>query len=150
MIFHIPPFTSSAKRTTKPNKYYIATSSLKHALSTNLGNAVLEDKNAYMGKLLENFVASSFFNLENRSDVIYKTYYDNAKRGKKGVDFVIQRGLEKPIPIEVSYGNKDKTQIMQALSRYKSDYGIIISNSTPKIAVKDNIIYLPAKIFAFL
>lgn len=150
LIFHIPPFTSSAKRTTKPNKYYFATSSLKHALSTNLGNAVLEDKNAYMGKLLENFVASSFFNLENRSDVIYKAYYDNAKRGKKGVDFVIQRGLEKPIPIEVSYGNKDKTQIIQALSRYKSDYGIIISNSTPKIAVKDNIIYLPAKIFAFL
>lgn len=37
-----------------------------------------------MSKLFENFVASSFFNLKNRSNVMYKTYYDS---NKKNVDF---------------------------------------------------------------
>lgn len=150
LIFKTPPFTSSAKRTTKPNKYYFATSSLKHALSANLGNAILEDENAYMGKLLENFVASSLSNLESRSDIIYKIYYDYAKKGSKDVDFVIQRGFETPIPIEVSYGKKDKSQIKKGISKYKSDYGIIISNALANISVDDNIIYLPSQIFAFI
>lgn len=150
LIFHIEPFTSSAKRTTKPNKYYFATSSLKHILSTNLGNANLEAKEAYMGKLLENFVASSFFNLKSRSPIIYNTYYDASKKNEKNVNFLVQRGLDNPIPIEVSYGKKDKSQIKEALGKYKSSHGIIISNTTTSIVKKENIIYLPPQIFAFL
>ena len=150
LIFHVEPFTSSAKRTTKPNKYYFATSSLKHILSQNLGNANLEEKNAYMGKLFENFVASSFFNLDIRSDIQYKIYYDGRRKQHQNVDFLVQRGLEHPIPIEVSMGDKDKSQIKGAISKYKSEYGVIISNTTTNIVKKDNIIYLPPKIFAFM
>lgn len=108
LIFHVEPFTSSAKRTTKPFKYYFATSSLKHILSMNLGNANLEAKEAYMSKLFENFVASSFFNLKNRSNVMYNTYYDS---NKKNVDFLVQRGLDTPVPIEVSCGKKIKVKL---------------------------------------
>ena len=140
LIFHVEPFTSSAKRTTKPFKYYFATSSLKHILSMNLGNTNLEAKEAYMSKLFENFVASSFFNLKNRSNVMYNTYYDS---NKKNVDFLVQRGLDTPVPIEVSCGKKDKSQIKTAMNKYKSDYGIIISNTTRNIVEDDNIIYLP-------
>lgn len=147
LIFHVEPFTSSAKRTTKSHKYYFATSSLKHILSANLGNANLEAKEAYMGKLLENFVASSFFNLKNRSDVMYNIYYDT---NKKNVDFLIQKGLNTPIPIEVSFGKKDKSQIKTAMRKYKSDYGIIISNTTKNILKEDNIIYLPPQTFSFM
>ena len=53
LIFHVEPFTSSAKRTTKPFKYYFATSSLKHILSMNLGNANLEAKEAYRANYLK-------------------------------------------------------------------------------------------------
>lgn len=147
LIFHVEPFTSSAKRTTKPFKYYFATSSLKHILSMNLGNANLEAKEAYMSKLFENFVASSFFNLKNRSNVMYNTYYDS---NKKNVDFLVQRGLDTPVPIEVSCGKKDKSQIKTAMNKYKSDYGIIISNTTRNIVEDDNIIYLPPQIFSFM
>ena len=114
LIFHIEPFTSSAKRTTKPFKYYFATSSLKHILSTNLGNANLEAKEAYMGKLFENYVASSFFNLKNRSETMYNTYYD---ANKKNVDFLVQKGLETPVPIEVSWGKKNKSQVKTEMKK---------------------------------
>lgn len=152
LIFHIEPFTSSVKRTTKPNEYFFATSSLKHNLIYDLGYAILEDKRAYMGKLLETHVAASFHNLDNRSGISYKTYYDDSKKksSEQNVDFIVQRGLEKPIPIEVSYGDKDKTQIKRAINKYNSPHGIIISNTTENIVKKENIIYLPPEIFAFM
>ncbi|MDO5826500.1 MAG: DUF4143 domain-containing protein, partial [Methanosphaera sp.] len=142
--------TSSAKRVTKAKKYYFATSSIRHILSLNYGAALLEEETAYYGKLLENYVASIFFNLEKTMDIRHKVYYDDNKKGAKNVDFIIQRGMEKPIPIEVSYGKKDKSQIMDAISRYKSSHGIIISNNYSKIVQKENIIYIPPEIFAFI
>lgn len=152
LIFHIEAFTSSVKRTTKPNEYFFATSSLKHILSLDVGNAILEDETAYFGKLLENYVASSFHNLDNKSKMSYKIYYDDSKKksSDKNVDFIVQRGLEKPVPIEVSCGDKDKSQIKHAINRYKSTHGIIISKTTINIVKKDNIIYLPPEIFAFM
>ena len=152
LIFHIGAFTSSVKRTTKPNEYFFATSSLKHNLSLDVGNAILEDETAYFGKLLENYVASSFHNLDNKSKISYKIYYDDSKKksSDKNVDFIVQRGLEKPVPIEVSCGDKDKSQIKHAINRYKSTHGIIISKTTTNIVKKDNIIYLPPEIFAFM
>lgn len=151
LIFHIEPFTSSVKRTTKPHEYFFATPSIKHNLALDVGNAILEDKTAYMGKLLENYVASSFYNLDNRSINPYKLYYDDSnKNSDKNVDFIVQRGLEKPIPIEVSCGNKDDSQIKRAIKKYKSHYGIIISNTTSNIVKEDNIISIPPEIFAFM
>ena len=152
LIFHIEPFTSSVKRTTKPNEYFFATSSLKHNLILDIGMATLEDESAYMGKLLETYVASSFHNLDNRSVLSYKTYYDDRKKksNDKNVDFIVQRGIEKPIPIEVSYGEKDDIQIKRAINKYNSPHGIIISNTTPNIVKKDNIIYMPPELFAFM
>jgi len=47
------------------------------------GNALLENKTAYMGKLLETYVASSFFNLDNKNNVSYKTYYDDSNKNSK-------------------------------------------------------------------
>ena len=151
LIFHVEPFTSSVKRTTKPNKYFFAASSLKHNLALDVGNAILEDKTAYFGKLLENYVASSFHNLDNRSTNSYKIYYDdNNRNSEKNVDFIVQRGLEKPIPIEVSCGNKDSSQIKRAIKKYQSSYGIIISNNSQNIVKDDNVIFVPPEIFAFM
>ncbi|AMD17414.1 ATPase AAA [Methanobrevibacter sp. YE315] len=152
LIFHIGPFTSSVKRTTKPNEYFFATPSLKHNLALDVGNALLEDEPAYFGKLLENYVASSFHDLDNKSTISYKTYYDDSKRksSDKNVDFIVQRGLEKPIPIEVSCGDKDKSQIKRAINAYNSSHGIIISNTTSNIVKTDNIICIPPEIFAFM
>lgn len=152
LIFHIGPFTSSVKRTTKPNEYFFATPSIKHNLALDMGTAILEDQTAYFGKLLENYVASSFHNLDNQSNISYKTYYDDSKRksSDKNVDFIVQRGLEKPIPVEVSCGDKDKSQIKRAIKKYNSPHGVIISNNTSNIIINDNIICIPPEIFAFI
>lgn len=151
LIFHIEPFTSSVKRTTKPNEYFFATSSLKHNLALDLGTAILEDETAYMGKLFETYVASSFHNLDNRSITSYKLYYDDANRNsEKNVDFIVQRGMEKPIPIEVSFGDKDKSQIKRAISKYHSPHGVIISNTYPNIVSNEKIIYIPCELFGFM
>jgi len=150
LINQIDPFTSSVKRVTKSKKYYFATPSIKHVLSLNYGTAILEDENAYYGKLLENYVASSFFYLEKTKTFQHKIYYDDNKKGSKNVDFIIQRKLEHPIPIEVSFGKKDKSQINDAIKRYKSSHGIIISKNTSEIVQKGNVTYISPEIFAFL
>ena len=152
LIFHIEAFTSSVKRTTKPKEYFFATPSLKHNLALDMGTAILEDETAYFGKLLENYVALSFHDLDNKSNISYKTYYDDSKKktSDKNVDFIVQRGLEKPIPVEVSCGDKDNSQIKRAISKYRSPHGIIISNTSPNIVKEDNIIYIPPEIFAFM
>lgn len=151
LIFHVEAFTSSVKRTTKPHEYFFATPSLKHNLALDLGSAILEDKKAYLGKLLENYVASSFINLDNKITGSYKIYYDDSnKNSEKNVDFIVQRGMEKPVPIEVSCGKKDKSQIKRAISKYNSSHGIVISNNFRNVIKEDNVIYIPPEIFAFM
>ena len=69
---------------------------------------------------------------------------------KGGVDFLIRKGFENPIPIEVGHGNKTKRQVITAMNRYNSTHGIIISNTTKTIEKEDNIIYLPYKTFSLM
>ena len=73
-------------------------------------------------------------------------FYD---AGEEGVDFIITDGRENIIPIEVSYGKKDKRQIERAIKRYNSEYGIIISE-TPTIKKEGKIIYIPLSSFSFV
>ena len=78
---------------------------------------------------------------------MYNTYYD---ANKKNVDFLVQKGLETPVPIEVSWGKKNKSQVKTTMKKYKASYGVIISNTTRKIVKEDNVIYLPIEIFSFM
>ena len=104
-----------------------------------------------MGKLLETYVASSFFNLDNKNIVSYKIYYDDSnKNSEKNVDFIVQRGLENPIPIEVSCGNKNKSQIKRAINKYNSSHGIVIANNFRNVVKEDDVIYIPPELFSFI
>ena len=58
--------------------------------------------------------------------------------------------MDKPIPIEVSCSTKDVSQIKQAMKKYYSPHGVIISNTTSNIVKKEDVIYLPPEIFAFM
>ena len=86
--------------------------------------------NSFKGALLENLVASSLFNMKNDEDIYFNIYFDSRKGG---VDFLVQRGFENPIPIEVGIGEKNKKQITNAINNYNSPFGIVISNDTYKI-----------------
>ena len=147
LIFHCEPHIASAKRSIKSWEYFFATSSIKHILTSSIGN-LNSNKKAYLGVLLENLVASTLFYLSNEDGNYFKLYYDPESGGN--VDFIIQREFQSPIPIEVSMGKKTKKQVSSAIERYNADYGIIISNTTNSIEKKDNIIYLPPRTFSFL
>jgi hypothetical protein len=45
------------------------------------------------------------------------------------VDFIIHRSFEKPIPIEVGRGKKDRKQITHAMNNYNAEYGINLNNN---------------------
>lgn len=147
LIFHIEAYGTSSKRSKKSWKYYFATSSLKHALSTTLGNSSIR-KEEYEGILIENMVASLLNeNFSKVPNINTYMYYDSAKQN---VDFLIQRGFENPIPIEVGRGRKDTKQVTEAMKKYNSSHAIIVSNTTSEIYKQENIIYIPQKTFTML
>lgn len=147
LLFHTEPYGSASKRSKKSWNYYFATSSLRHSLVMDLGNA-FRDSNAYRGILLENFVASSFFNLAIGGNRQLSLFYDDNE--KRNVDFIIQEGFDNPIPIEVGIGKKNKKQIKNAMNRYDSDYGIVISNSTMSIEKDEDVIFISPRTFSFM
>lgn len=147
LIFHYEPYSSPNSRVKKSWQYYFATPSLRHTINQNWGFSPM-NQDEYEGILLENLIASSLFNLRNNENHFnFDIFFDPSKGG---VDFLIKRGFENPIPIEVGHGNKSKRQIKSAINRYKADYGIIISNTTLNIEKRDNIIYIPYKTFSLM
>ena len=147
LIFHCEAFGGSSRRLKKAWKYYFASSSIRHALSMNMGNT-MKNSEEYEGILIENLVASNLFNLSNSRIDSFNIYYDPNKN--KNVDFVIQDSFENPIPIEVGRGKKKKDQIKNAMNRYNSEYGIVIANTKSSIEKDGDIIFIPPKTFSFL
>ena len=87
IIFHCEAFGSLSKRTNKSRKYYFATSSLKNALVSTLGNTT-KIMSQYEGIILENMVASKLHQFTSY-DKGYNLYYDANK--KKNVDFILHK-----------------------------------------------------------
>ena len=147
MIFHCEAYGGIKKRVRKSWKYYLATPSVKNCINETLGNTIL-DKSDYEGVLLENLVASSLHNLSYTGDLpLFNTYYD---MDKGGVDFIVQKHFQTPIPIEVGMGKKDNKQIKKAINKLNADYGIVISNKTSSIEKDEDIIYISPKTFSLL
>ena len=142
LIFHCEAYGGAAGSVKKSWKYYFASCSIRYALAKKIGHPLI-DTTDFEGLLIENLIASNLFNLLNR-DGSFSLYYDS------NIDFLIQNGLEYPIPIEVGRGVKKKSQIEYAIDNFNSEYGIIVANNTGSIEKVDNIIYVPLKTFALL
>lgn len=149
LIFHFEPYGESAKRIKKSWKYYFATSSLRHALSLKIGTSMPYSE--YEGVLLENLIAMLLFNLSNSEHLYFNIFIEAyKKKANKNVDFLIKRGFDEIIPIEVGRGKKNKLQIKKVMNRYNSNYGIVVSNATKSIEKDDDVIFIPLKTFSFL
>ena len=147
LIFHYEAFGGSGKRVKKQWKYYIATSSMKHSINEEFG-IIFQDSQNYNGILLENLIATSLFNLSNNEKLFrFSTYYDSQKGG---ADFIVQKTLDKPIPIEVGIGKKPTKQVKKSMNTYNADYGILISNSKSFIEKKNDIIFISPKTFSMI
>ena len=107
LIFHCEPHIASAKRSVKSGQYFFAKSSIKHIITSSIGN-LNSNKKSYLGILLENLVASILFYLSNEDGNYFKLYYDPEIGGN--VDFIIHGEFQRPIPMGVSMGKKPKNK----------------------------------------
>ena len=150
LIFHTEPYSGANARAKKSWQYYFATPSIMHAINIRFGFSSL-NLTEYEGILLETLVGSHLINLKNSEQFFeFTIFYDTHKVKKQRVDFIIKKDLDKVIPIEVGHGNKDTIQIKDAIKRYDSTHGIIISDTTKTIKKVDNIIFVPIKTFSLL
>ena len=147
LIFHYEPYVGPNGRGKKSWQYYFANPSIRHAINKYFGFSPMQ-KEDYEGILLENLVASLLFNARNNEN--YFEFDIFFEYGKNTVDFLIKKGFDNPIPIEVGLGTKNKRQIKKSMNKFNSEYGIIISNTTRTIQKDDDIIYIPIKTFSLL
>ncbi|MBQ2635788.1 MAG: ATP-binding protein [Methanobrevibacter sp.] len=147
LIFHYEPYVGPNGRAKKSWQYYFASHSIRHAINNHFGFSSMK-KEDYEGILLENLVASSLFNAKNNENNFeFDVFFE---LGKNTVDFLIKRGYDNPIPIEVGLGDKSQRQIKRTMNKFNSDYGIIISNTTKTIQKDDDVIYIPIKTFSLM
>lgn len=147
LLFHFDNYGGINHRIKKAQQYYFATPSIRHIINLKFGVTNLKEEE-YEGILYENFVASSIFNLMNNEDFFdFDTYYE---KRKGGVDLLVKKSFENPIPIEVGRKNKSKRQVINAMNIHDSDHGIIVSKKTDTIKKDGDIIYIPLKSFSYI
>ena len=145
LIYHIESYGSPSNRERKTYEYYFLATQIKAAYFLNYGD-ISNNYREYLGILLENLMATSLYKLQ-RSKGGFGVYYDSRSGG---VDFIIKALNHKPVPVEVGIGKKNKRQITNAMKKYNSDYGIVISNKTDHITKEDNVIFIPVKTFSLI
>lgn len=146
LVFSVKPYGTAGKVVRKSWKYYFLSPTVNAAIRFKLGKYNRRDRKL-LGVLAESLVASYFFRMKETVHRPLGIFYDPAKNG---VDFLLQTADDGVIPVEVGVGEKDRTQINRAITRYKSEYGIVISNMTSKIKKEGNVIYIPLVTFSFI
>lgn len=147
LLFHFDNYGGINHRIKKAQQYYFATPSIRHIINLNFGVTNL-NKDEYEGILFENLVASAIFNLMNDESFFdFSTYYE---KRKGGVDLLLKKSFDNPIPIEVGHKNKSVKQVKRAMNIYGSTHGIIVSQTTDTIVKDDDIIYIPIKSFSYI
>ncbi len=147
LIFSIKPYGGAGKVVRKPWKYYFLSPSISAGIRFKLGTYDMRDR-GILGVLAENLVASYFLRMKETVGMPSGIFYD-AEKG--GVDFLLRGPVEENIiPVEVGVGKKGETQIKNAIVKYGSKYGIVISTATEKIALKGDVIYIPITTFSFV
>ena len=146
LVFSVKPYGTAGKVVRKAWKYYFLSPTVNAAIRFKLGKYNRRDRKL-LGVLTESLVASYFFRMKETVHRPLGIFYDPAKNG---VDFLLQTADDGLIPVEVGVGEKDITQINRAITRYKSEYGIVISNTTSKIKKEGNVIYIPVMTFSFI
>lgn len=146
LIFHLEQYGSIKSRSRKKLDYYFLSSQIKSSIYISNGQAS-PNSNEFLGLLAENLVASSLFKMKEKTDKDFAIFKDN---DKKGVDFILNSINGEIVPIEVGMGNKKLKQVKHAIRKYKTDYGILISNRTNTITKEENVINIPLSTFSFM
>lgn len=147
LIFAVEPYGSISKRNRQAHEYYFLSTQMKACIYQINGQST-QTKGDYFGALFENYVAASLFMMKEKTKRDFGIFFDSRK--KTNVDFLINTIMGDVIPIEVSVGVKNKRQIKNAMNKYDSDFGIVISNKTQKIIKEDDVLFIPVKTFSLM
>lgn len=148
LIFSIKPIGKGANKWARtPWKYYFLSPTILCAIRDNLGYDVLTDDTK--GLVYETAVASSLFRFSETTSEEISILYDTELTGN--VDFLIKNSYSgEVIPIETGYNKeRNKGQLYDAIERYKSKYGVLITN-TLRTEFEDNILKIPFTTFFLL
>ncbi|VVC00254.1 AAA domain protein [uncultured archaeon] len=148
LIFSVKPFpdTKPVDGLSKQFKYYFMTPTLLSAIRFFNGKTIASPQEE--SNLWEHAVAGTLYKLCYTTGTIYNLFYDPTTKDSC-VDFILQNPLSgEVIPIEVGL-NKDNIQVKDAIERYKSRYGIVVSNFD-EITIRDKIIKIPFWIFLYM
>ena len=150
LIFHTEPYAGANARVKKSWQYYFATPSIMHAINLKFGFTSI-NLEEYEGILLENLVGTNLINLKYSERFFeFNIFYDAYKIKKDRVDFIVKKEFGDTIPIEVGRGVKSNRQIKDAIKRYDSPHGIVVSSTTDYIKKEDNVIFVPIKTFSLI
>lgn len=148
LIFSIKPYGKGAKKWAKtPWKYYFLSPTILCAIRDNLGADILADDTK--GLVYETAVAAGLFRYSQTTSEQVAVLYDPKDEGN--VDFLMKNMYSGTvIPIETGYNKHgDTEQLKSAIERFKSPYGILITN-TPKTELQGNILKIPFTTFFLL
>lgn len=145
LLFSIKPQPNGAGSWAgKPWKYYFISSTILSTLRFHIG--ISYEKRFSDGLLFETAVAASLRRMVETLSHPIETFYDSNK--KTNVDFLIQNKFDgSVIPVEVGL-NKSNKQIREAISRFNSRYGILITNLN-QTEFEDNILKIPITTFLY-
>lgn len=145
LVFSVKPYGGAGKIVRKPWKYYFLSPTINAAIRYKVGVYDITNRDM-LGILAENLVASSFLRMKETLDKPSGIFYD---ADKKGVDFLLQTGMGEIIAVEVGIGKKSEGQMRQAITKYHAKHGVIISDME-KIALDNDILHIPIRLFAFV
>ena len=122
-------------------KCYLLDLALRNAI-LKLGDKILED-DLMLGYYAENLVFNA---LRNFYGALELSYY---KEGKSEVDFVVNLGAKRFIPIEVKYRREPgpQDQITRFMNKYEQKTGIVVTKNFSHAGMSDNILMVPLLVF---
>jgi len=137
LLFSVKPLGGEEKIAKKAWRYYFITPTIRSSIKKYLGTFKEDD----FGMLLEEYVASIFFRVSKTRHPI-NLFFD-AEEG--GADLIIKTPFNKPIPVEVKFGDKEEKQVLKSMKKFNSPYGIVIGRE--ELRFENNILYLPWNLF---
>ncbi|MBF0254465.1 MAG: ATP-binding protein [Candidatus Omnitrophica bacterium] len=122
-------------------KCYLIDLALRNAI-LKLGDRLLDDK-VMMGFYAENLVFNALRSFEG---IIELSFY---KENKKDIDFVVNLGGKRYLPVEVKYRDSvdDLGSITHFLKRYDQKFGIVVTKKFEKNTEDNRLLFIPLPIF---
>lgn len=142
LLIKVPAYGSAAKQIRKSSKYIFSAPAIRASLTSILGLSVIDK---IKGKLLEDFVVSSFKRKIETTNLIQLSYDAN----KIGADLIYQSPTVK-YAIEIGWNKKSYAQVIETMKRTKIKSGMLLTNTSLNYNAEHNILTFPIEWFALL